>query len=449
VHQLLLDGSPEQRRTEAAHAAHAQALAVAARATVADAIIATRRADPELIAAERRRWYGQPGAPATSGSLELTSAARFLGRHVSIESVWFRNSLRGAIALAIAVAVADVSGVQHGFWVVLGTLSVLRTNASATGATAMRALAGTAIGFVVGAALLIGIGTSTTALWIALPCAVLVAAYAPGTTPFAVGQAAFTITVVVIFNLLIPAGWQVGLLRIEDVAIGCAVSVVVGLLFWPRGAGGLVGDDLADAFRRSSNYLAQAVDWALGLRPSPPDTGVAAIGASIRLDEALRSYLTEQGTKRLSKQDLWMLVMGATRLRLTAYSVASLHDLDGHDGHLGAQGAVTATQASDPSSPDRVRSQFQHLTTELVVFYDRLADQLAGTSPDDTKPVPVPALQGPALPVGVACAGNTPPQYEPDVLWVGEYLFHLGEHTQAVTGPAAQIASLRQIPWWR
>jgi hypothetical protein len=44
--------------------------------------------------------------------------------------------------------------VQHGFWVVLGTLSVLRSNAVATGSTVLRALLGTAAGFVVGAALL-------------------------------------------------------------------------------------------------------------------------------------------------------------------------------------------------------------------------------------------------------------------------------------------------------
>ena len=83
------------------------------------------------------------------------------------------------------------------------------------------------------------------------------------------------------------------------------------------------------------------------------------------------------------------------------------------------------------------------------MFYDRIADQLAGTSPDDLQPAQVPALTGAALPVGVACAGNTPPEYQPDMLWVGEYLFHLGEHAQDLTGPAAQIASLRQRPWWR
>ena len=115
-----------------------------------------------------------------------------------------------------------------------------------------------------------------------------------------------------------------GLLRIEDVALGCLVSLVVGVLFWPRGAASVVGDDLADAFRRGAAYLTQSVDWALGTRHEPPDTGAAAVTAGIRLDEALRGFLAEQGAKRVSKEDLWMLVMASMRLRLTAYSLAGL-----------------------------------------------------------------------------------------------------------------------------
>ena len=206
---------------------------------MADALIATRRADPETIAARRRGWYGaQPeGTMAERRVAAISGAMGVLVRHASFRSIWFLNSLRGSLALAAAVLVADLSGVQHAFWVVLGTLSVLRTNAASTESTALRALGGTVVGFVVGALLLLGIGTSTPALWAALPIALAVAAYAPGTLPFAFGQAAFTVVVVVLFNLLVPAGWKVGLLRIEDVAIGCLVSLVVGVLFWPRGAG--------------------------------------------------------------------------------------------------------------------------------------------------------------------------------------------------------------------
>ena len=239
-------------------------------------------------------------------------------------SVWFRNSARGAIALAGAVAVARLTNVEHGFWVVLGTLSVLRTSAAATGSTALRAVGGTAAGFVIGAALLIAIGTAQPILWAVLPVAVFIAAYAPGVAPFAAGQAAFTVTVVVLFNLLDPAGWTVGLVRIEDVAIGCAVSAVVGILFWPRGAASVMGDNLALALRSGADYLTESAQWALELGEKHPEHAITAIGAGSRLDDAIRGYLTEQGSKRIAKQDLWVLVMAAQRIRLTAHSLASL-----------------------------------------------------------------------------------------------------------------------------
>ncbi len=424
--------------TFAAYASQAQAISVAAQAAVADALIATRRASPEVVAAQRHSWVsGQPAIePRTESRLAaLGSAVGVVFRHASLRSVWFRNSARGALALAAAVAIADLTNVQHAFWVVLGTLSVLRSNASSTGSTALRALAGTVLGFAVGAAVLLGIGTGQNTLWIALPIAVLVAAYAPGTAPFAVGQAAFTITVVVLFNLLAPAGWKVGLLRIEDVAIGCAVSVVVGVLFWPRGVGSVVGDDLADAFRGGAAYLTQAVDWALGLRQQAPDTAQATVTAGIRLDDALRGYLAEQGTKRGSKQDLWSLVMATMRLRLTAYSVASLRGL-GPDGN--------APQYPDGSGAgDRSLAVLQQQTADLATFYNGIAAEVGAPHRNmPTLPVAVPDLAAdgwsPAAPVRL-----------PRALWVREHLRHLGVHAEEITSPAERLARQRRSPWWR
>ncbi len=444
----------------ARHAFHAQVISVVVRSLVADALVATRRADPETIAARRRGWYGaQPeGTMAERRVAALSGAIGVLARHASVRSVWFLNSLRGSLALAAAVLVADVSGVQHGFWVVLGTMAVLRTNAASTESTAMRALGGTVIGFAVGALLLLGIGTSTPALWVALPLALAVAAYAPGTMPFAFGQAAFTIVVVVLFNLLAPVGWKVGLLRIQDVGIGCVVSLVVGVLFWPRGAGSVVGDDLADAFRRGGAYLTQAVDWALGSRHAPPDAGTQAVTASIRLDEALRGFLGEQGAKRLSKEDLWMLVMATTRLRLTAYSLAGLQAPDAvrHGSHRGTA---------------YVRGALAQATADLTEFYERIA-VLVGrpVAHQVLLPVVVPAFvildgsdAGEAEDTGVrVMAGGaggasdgdglvrviTAPHH-PHLLWVHEHLQHLSSHAQTITEPASHVAEQRRLPWWR
>jgi uncharacterized membrane protein YccC len=453
AHQREVSGDPATVRIRAAHAVHAQSIAVATRAAAADAMIAARRADPETIAAERRRWYGgqEDGPSARHRVPGLTDAVGFAVRHASIRSVWFRSSARGAVALAAAVAVADLSGVQHGFWVVLGTLSVLRTNAASTGSTALRALAGTVVGFVVGAALLLAIGTGETALWVALPIAVLVASYAPGTAPFAVGQAAFTITVVVLFNLLVPAGWRVGLLRIEDVAIGCAVSLVVGVLFWPRGAAAVVGEDLADAFRHGGAYLTEAVDWALGVRPRAPGTAVAAVTAGIRLDEALRGYLAEQGAKRVAKDDLWSLVMGTMRLRLTAYSLAALHGHDGHDHGLDGHdhGLDGHGDGHGRDHGDAARAALRQLAAELASFYERVAVQVGRPGPQQPAPIAVPSLEGlDRTYIGVS-AETGQAHNHPDALWVRDHLHHLGSHSGAITAPAVRLAQQRRVPWWR
>jgi uncharacterized membrane protein YccC len=413
---------------------HAQAVGIAAGAALGDARIATRVATPAAITAERERWQAGLRAdetlPAGQPSASLGSAvrsARLVVTDAPQRTIWFRNSARGAIALAAAVAVAKFTNVEHAFWVVLGTLSVLRTSAAATGTTALRALAGTVAGFIVGGALLVAIGTNPTALWIIYPCAVFVAAYTPGTTAFAVGQAAFTILVVVLFNLLVPAGWRVGLLRVEDVALGCAVSLVVGFLFWPRGASGVVGDNLAEAFRVGATYLGDAVGWALGDRDRRPDRAGSAIAAGARLDDAIRGYLTEQGSKRLTKTDLWHLVMASARLRLTAHSMASLP-------------ARPAPHVDDSS----VHAALRREAAGLARFYVALAAQVARPARAAPSPVPVEPPSEPR-----ADATGPPSGAEPDALWVGRHLDDLATHAAAATGPAERLALIRRRPWWR
>ena len=274
-------------------------------------------------AAERRswrdRWLGrQPeGVPGT-----LSAARERITSYLEPHSVWLHNSLRGAAGLGLAVLAARLTGVQHSFWVVLGALSVLRSNALNTGQDAVRAMLGTAAGFIVGAALLAGIGTNTTLLWFLLPLAVFLAGVAPAVISFAGGQAAFTLTVVILFNILQPAGWRVGLVRIEDVALGVSVSLVVGVLFWPRGAAPALRQALAQAYADGAGCLASTVrsgtsrgDPGTPALPALAGDAARAAAASRRLDDAFRTYLAERGTKPVPLADMAGLVTGVAGLR--------------------------------------------------------------------------------------------------------------------------------------
>jgi hypothetical protein len=201
------------------------------------------------------------------------------------------------------------------------------------------------------------------------------------------------------------------------------VSLVVGLLFWPRGAGAVVGDDLADSYRTGAAYLTEAVDWALGLSDTPPAGGPAAVTAGIRLDEALRGFLVEQGTKRMSKDDLWRLVMASTRLRLTAYSVAALRSPVRADGE-----------------PER--TAIAHTAADLAGFYEQVAVLVGRPIAGQVlAPVTVPAHNG----LDVLDGGH--PRHH--LLWIREHLHHLGSHARAITEPAAHAAEQRRVRWWR
>jgi hypothetical protein len=405
-------------RHDAQIAFHAQAIATAVLAAGADAAVAERIVDSAWLAEQRLRYAGASSV-GTPG--RLASAAGTAARHASVRSVWFINSLRAALALGAAVAIADLSSVQHGFWVVLGTLSVLRSNAASTGSTALRALGGTVIGFVIGGALMVAIGGETNVLWIVLPIAVFIAAYAPGTAPFAVGQAAFTVTVAVLFNLLAPVGWKIGFVRVEDVAIGCAVSLLVGSMFWPRGVAAVVGDDLADAFRAGAGFLTQGVRWTSGLEQVQPDGATAAVTAGLRLDEALRGFLAEQGSKRIHKQELWRLVGGTLRLRLTAQALARL--------------------PPDPIAVREARDAIDRRAGIISDWYLSLAEQLDRPRVAAISPLVAPIL-GPDTIVGIESGSHYG-------VWLCEHLDHLAEHLDELVQPAFRIAELRRAPWWR
>jgi uncharacterized membrane protein YccC len=253
---------------------------------------------------------------------------------------------------------------------------------------------------------------------VAFPVAVLIAAYAPGTAPFAVGQAAFTVMISVLYNIIVPVGWKVGEIRVEDVAIGAGVSALAGVLFWPRGATSVVRDDLADALHRGGVYLVQATAWALGVRGTRPDAGPSAVQAGARLDDALRASLAEQGTKRLPKEQLWKLVAGTTRLRLTAQSIA---------------GPARPEEEPGPAAPALVRE-----AVRLAGVCDSLASQL-GHVPSTV------AQELAGLPDGGE-GGVVPTGYD---LWVRQHLDHVRRDLTGLVGPTEVIAELRKRPWWR
>ncbi len=397
-------------------------------------------------AAERRswreRWLGrQPaGVPGT-----LSAARERITSYLEPHSVWLHNSLRGAAGLGLAVLAARLTGVQHSFWVVLGALSVLRSNALNTGQDAVRAILGTLAGFIAGAALLTGIGTNTTLLWFLLPLAVFLAGVAPACISFAGGQAAFTLTVVILFSILQPTGWRVGLVRVEDVALGVGVSLVVGVLFWPRGAVAALRQALAQAYADGAGYLASTVRSGTSRGGpgtpallAPADAAARAAAASRRLDDAFRTFLAERGTKRMPLAGVAGLVTGVAGLRLEADAVLDLWR--GDDGQTG--GDVAAARQEILGTADRVTDWYDSLAATLITGGE-LPQPLAHDQAADSRLVRAVRRD---LPGDDGKASATTVR----MIWTGDHLDVVCRQQAAIVSPpratAGQPAGGRIIP---
>ena len=255
VEEALRDGTAATAILDALQADDAlRILSYLTLAAGSNAVLATgRRVDAGLhLPAETPRRAGPVGL--------VTRVGATVRAHLTPSSPVLHGSLRVGLGLALAVLLSRMLRLDHGFWVVLATLSVLRTTALATGRTTAQALAGTIGGFALSALFLATLGRDPTVLWLSLPCAIFLAAYATSTSTVGcvAGQATFTLTVVILFNLIVPAGWQLGLVRVEDVAIGAGISVVVGLLLWPRGARGEFRQALAELFAGVAEFLSSA-----------------------------------------------------------------------------------------------------------------------------------------------------------------------------------------------
>jgi uncharacterized membrane protein YccC len=303
--------------------------------------------------------------------------------NLTLDSVHLRNSLRLAVGLSIARFLVGVLGLQHGFWVMFATLTVLKTTVNQTGATAARALFGTVIGFAVGAAVVIALGQRTVADDVILPFVFFGSVYV-ATVGFIAGQALFTLLVLILFNILAPVGWSIGLVRVEDVAVGALVGVAIGVAVWPQGASGQVRQAVSCALLTSSTY---ALDTARQLLFGEAPRGAAdaerqsALTDGVRADDVFAQYLTERPEDEVSTTRWTDLVVGCHMLW---YGTDIIRSISPNAGGLGRDRPAVVGKLEEDL--ERMEQSSRQLCAEIVTGQrppgDRPVRRGAGTGED-------------------------------------------------------------------
>jgi hypothetical protein len=139
-------------------------------------------------------------------------------------------TLRLMICMGAAGLISEVLPLQRSYWVPLTVAIVLKPDYGSVFARALQRGIGTIVGAVAGAVLLILVhGT-----WLLIPFAVLAALLPYGRSRnYGLLSTFLTPLVVVLIDLLAPAGWRLAEDRLIDTLIGCAIALLIGFAPWP------------------------------------------------------------------------------------------------------------------------------------------------------------------------------------------------------------------------
>jgi uncharacterized membrane protein YccC len=295
-------------------------------------IAAAAAADARPVWARALGLQLPPTGFADRLSPETVAGTTVVTAFLAARSVAAHNGLRTGVGLALAVAVTHLHLVEHGFWVVVGTMVVLSSSALSTRTRVVQAVVGTTLGIILGGVLVGAVGVQPAVLWLLVPIAVFLSTYLPRFASFTVAQALAALSLLIILNLTAPAGWRIGLLRIEDIAMGAAVGMGVSLLLWPRGATAAVSAVIRAALDVNVRYLQAAVLRVTRGRSEESDASLAALShdavvAWRRIDDAVRHYLSETGTGADLRTPVVRAANRAAWVRLAADMIADIRTL--------------------------------------------------------------------------------------------------------------------------
>ena len=153
-----------------------------------------------------------------------------LRSNMSPESALFRHAVRMSLVLCAGYAFIQLTGLNHGYWILLTSLFVCQPNYNATRHRLALRIIGTLIGVAIGLPVLLLVPSVEGQLFLIVLTGVLFFAFR--NVQYAHATMFITLLVLLCFNLL-GEGFEVALPRIFDTLIGCAIAWAAVSFIWP------------------------------------------------------------------------------------------------------------------------------------------------------------------------------------------------------------------------
>ncbi|MEI7145910.1 YccS family putative transporter [Pectobacterium brasiliense] len=153
-----------------------------------------------------------------------------ISRHLTPQSALFRHAIRMSVLLCSGYALIQITGLQHGYWILLTSLFVCQPNYNATRRRLTLRIIGTLTGILLGLPILYFVPSLEGQLTLIVISGVLFFAFR--NVQYAHATMFITLLVLLCFNLL-GEGFDVAVPRIIDTLLGCAIAWAAVSFIWP------------------------------------------------------------------------------------------------------------------------------------------------------------------------------------------------------------------------
>ena len=313
-------------------------------------------------------------APATAtpslapASVAETPVLRTLRAHLTPTGETGRHALRLAVTAGIAEALVHVTGLYEGRWVVLTVFLVLRPDYTSTVSRGVHRALGTAVGAVLGAAIVMLLHPAPVGLVLVAGIAVA-AAYAVFEVDYLLYSVFLSVFIVLLLDFLGLSAETTATARLTDTAIGAALALAAYAAWptWHGRAAPRIFARLVETHQAYAAALLREIDTPDGATPQRLRTlQSAARRARTDAEAAAARLAAEPPQPPWTAEAARHLVDAATQL---AHAELSLHTL------------VTSTPAPAPADPRRARilaDATEAALTELTEGFTQAARTTAG-----------------------------------------------------------------------
>jgi len=208
-------------------------------------------------------WAPPPPASGAAGEAAEPAVARLrrrlarTGEQLIGGRMAWQFTIRLMLCTGVAAILSEVLPIQRSYWLVLTTGIILKPDYGSVFDRAVQRALGTIIGAVLGAVLLAIVPYGP---WLLLPFGVLAALVPYGKArSFGLTATFLTPLVVLLIDLLSPAGWHLAATRALDTLLAAAVVLIVGYLPWPSAWQAHLPGQFAETLRAVSAYMDQAL----------------------------------------------------------------------------------------------------------------------------------------------------------------------------------------------